>query len=82
MKCGANEMVKLQMPTWTISSIYGNPGLSREDERQMKRMIGRINTIIEHADDKNVRVMVDAEQTYFQTAISRLAVEMQRVRTH
>jgi len=56
-----------------------NIGLSREDERQMKRMIGRINTIIEHADDKNVRVMVDAEQTYFQTAISRLAVEMQRI---
>ena len=45
----------------------------------MKRMIARINTVIEHADDRNVRVMVDAEQTYFQTAISRLAIEMQRV---
>jgi len=56
-----------------------NIGLTREDERQMKRMIARINTIIEHADDRNVRVMVDAEQTYFQTAISRLAVEMQRI---
>jgi len=54
-------------------------GLTRDDERQMKRMIGRINTIIEHADDRNVRVMVDAEQTYFQTAISRLAIEMQRI---
>ena len=42
-------------------------------------MIGRINTVIEHAHDRNVRVMVDAEQTYFQTAISRMAVEMQRV---
>jgi len=56
-----------------------NIGLTREDERQMKRMIARINTIIEHADDRNVRVMVDAEQTYFQTAISRLALEMQRI---
>jgi len=54
-------------------------GLTREEERQMKRMIQRINTIIEHAEDRNVRVMVDAEQTYFQTAISRLAIEMQRL---
>jgi len=61
--------------TGAIESI----GLTKDDERQMKRMIARINTIIEHADDRNVRVMVDAEQTYFQTAISRLAIEMQRI---
>jgi len=61
--------------TGAVESI----GLTKDDERQMKRMIARINTIIEHAHDRNVRVMVDAEQTYFQTAISRLAIEMQRI---
>ena len=28
----------------------------------MKRMIQRINTLVEYAEDRNVRVMIDAEQ--------------------
>lgn len=70
-------------PLFTIvnpeTGLVENISLTKDDERQMKRMIARINTVIEHADDRNVRVMVDAEQTYFQTAISRLAIEMQRI---
>nr|XP_054775410.1 proline dehydrogenase 1, mitochondrial-like [Lytechinus pictus] len=52
--------------------------LTEEEEQQTKRMLQRVNELAKCARDKNVRVMVDAEQTYFQPAISRLTIEMMR----
>ncbi|XP_051907516.1 proline dehydrogenase 1, mitochondrial [Hippocampus zosterae] len=49
-----------------------------EEERQMKRMLQRVDVLANHALKHGVRLMVDAEQTYFQPAISRLTLEMQR----
>ncbi|XP_068190630.1 proline dehydrogenase 1, mitochondrial [Antennarius striatus] len=49
-----------------------------EEERQMKRMLQRVDVLANHAVENGVRLMVDAEQTYFQPAISRLTLEMQR----
>ncbi|XP_071755649.1 proline dehydrogenase 1, mitochondrial isoform X2 [Centroberyx gerrardi] len=49
-----------------------------EEERQMKRMLQRVDVLAKHAMENGVRLMVDAEQTYFQPAISRLTLEMQR----
>lgn len=51
---------------------------SAEEEQQMKRMLQRVDILAKHAVDNGVRLMVDAEQTYFQPAISRLTLEMQR----
>uniref|UniRef100_A0A8C9W6Z0 Proline dehydrogenase n=1 Tax=Scleropages formosus TaxID=113540 RepID=A0A8C9W6Z0_SCLFO len=50
-----------------------------EEERQMKRMLQRMDVLAKHAVQEGVRLMVDAEQTYFQPAISRLTLEMQRI---
>ncbi|KAL0625890.1 Proline dehydrogenase 1, mitochondrial [Plecturocebus cupreus] len=57
------------------------PLLSRfaeEEELQMMRMLQRMDVLAKKATEMGVRLMVDAEQTYFQPAISRLALEMQR----
>uniref|UniRef100_A0A8C6YCF1 Proline dehydrogenase n=1 Tax=Naja naja TaxID=35670 RepID=A0A8C6YCF1_NAJNA len=57
------------------------PLLSRftqEEEKQMKRMLQRMDVLAKKAVSVDVRLMVDAEQTYFQPAISRLTLEMQR----
>ncbi|XP_067084421.1 proline dehydrogenase 1, mitochondrial [Osmerus mordax] len=52
---------------------------SEEEEKQMKRIVQRMDLLAKHAEDHGVRLMVDAEQTYLQPAISRLTLEMQRI---
>nr|XP_028683797.1 proline dehydrogenase 1, mitochondrial-like isoform X2 [Macaca mulatta] len=57
------------------------PLLSRfteEEELQMTRMLQRMDVLAKKATEVGVRLMVDAEQTYFQPAISRLTLERQR----
>jgi len=60
--------------------ITGDDGgaLTAQEEEQFRNMVNRLHTIFKYAKEQNVRVMVDAEQSYFQPAIHRLAVEMMR----
>ncbi|XP_052510640.1 proline dehydrogenase 1, mitochondrial isoform X1 [Budorcas taxicolor] len=51
---------------------------TEEEERQMARVLQRVGVLAEKASQAGVRLMVDAEQTYFQPAISRLTLETQR----
>lgn len=50
--------------------------LSKTEEAMFRNMIRRCTTLINAAKDLNVRLMIDAEQTYFQPAISRICMEM------
>lgn len=43
-----------------------------------KNMMRRVHTIAKHAQETDVRVMIDAEQTYFQLAINRITMELMR----
>ncbi|KAM4054077.1 proline dehydrogenase 1, mitochondrial isoform 1-T1 [Anomaloglossus baeobatrachus] len=64
-----------------LQSGQVEPLLSRfteEEDLQMKRMLQRMDVLAKRALETGVRLMVDAEQTYFQPAISRLTLEMQR----
>ncbi|XP_077378163.1 proline dehydrogenase 1, mitochondrial [Festucalex cinctus] len=50
-----------------------------EEEGQMKRILQRLDTLATHAVKHGVRLMVDAEQTYMQPAISRLTLQTQKL---
>merc|ERR1711994_734620 len=52
--------------------------LTANEEEQFRNMVNRLHTIFTYAKKQNVRVMVDAEQSYFQPAIHRLAMEIMR----
>ncbi|KAK6636553.1 hypothetical protein RUM43_010215 [Polyplax serrata] len=51
---------------------------SPKEEEMFRNMVRRVNTVIKAAQEMDVRVMIDAEQTYFQPAISRITLEMMR----
>lgn len=55
-----------------------NGALTQDEEIQFRNMVNRLHKIFAYAREQNVRVMIDAEQSYFQPAIHRLAMEMMR----
>lgn len=52
--------------------------LSSEEEEMFRNMMRRVHTIAKAATERDVRVLVDAEQTYFQPAINRITLELMR----
>ncbi|XP_064074441.1 proline dehydrogenase 1, mitochondrial isoform X2 [Vanessa tameamea] len=52
--------------------------ISPKEEEMFRNMLRRLNHIIHVANESDVRIMIDAEQTYFQPAISRICLEMMR----
>ncbi|KAG7490518.1 proline dehydrogenase 1, mitochondrial-like [Solea senegalensis] len=50
-----------------------------EEEEQLKRTVQRMDVLAKHAVGKGVCLLADAEQTYFQPAISKLTLDMQRI---
>ncbi|XP_039514880.1 proline dehydrogenase 1, mitochondrial-like [Pimephales promelas] len=73
----SNLLVVPNLQTGQLEPLLSK--FTEEEEGQMKRMLQRLDVLAKHAVENGVRLMVDAEQTYFQPAISRLTVEMKRI---
>ncbi|KAK9874314.1 hypothetical protein WA026_002666 [Henosepilachna vigintioctopunctata] len=52
--------------------------MSPKEEEMFRNMIRRLTTIVSAAREMDVRIMIDAEQTYFQPAIARITLEFMR----
>ncbi|MES2654534.1 MAG: proline dehydrogenase family protein [Bacteroidota bacterium] len=59
-----------------LEKVTANQTLTTEEEAEYGRVKARINKICKIAFDKNVRIFIDAEETWIQTAIDNLAHEM------
>jgi len=66
----------LNIRTGEVQPLIEN--LSNAEEQEFANMMQRLIHVADHAKEKGVRIMIDAEQTYFQPAISRLTVAMMR----
>ncbi|KAF0872948.1 PROD dehydrogenase, partial [Crocuta crocuta] len=72
----SKHLVVPNMQTGQLEPLLSQ--FTEEEELQMTRMLQRMDILAKKASEVGVRLMVDAEQTYFQPAISRLTLEMQR----
>jgi proline dehydrogenase len=54
------------------------PSLSDEELNQFQRVVHRVEKLADLALDLKVRLMIDAEQTYFQAGIDHLVMNLQR----
>ena len=50
--------------------------LSHEERKQMDTVVKRAEVLADFARENGVRMLVDAEQTYFQPAIRHIAVNV------
>ncbi|CAB4000513.1 proline dehydrogenase 1, mitochondrial-like [Paramuricea clavata] len=73
------ELFKLFQASPGDTSAPVISALNDRELEQMENMRRRLHQLAKRAMEQNVRLMVDAEQTYFQPAISRLTLDMQRL---
>ncbi|XP_021952123.1 proline dehydrogenase 1, mitochondrial [Folsomia candida] len=75
-KCVRTAFRIPNFPTGDLEKIVP---ISDDEIQEFKNALDRFHTIFKAAAASNVRVMVDAEQTYLQVAISRVTIEMMKI---
>ncbi|KAI8602557.1 FAD-linked oxidoreductase-like protein [Dissophora ornata] len=58
------------------------PGLAKEDLEDYRRLLVRMEKLCDQAEKTQTRLMIDAEQSYFQPAIDNVALHLQEHYNH
>ncbi|KAL7573366.1 hypothetical protein ACA910_011726 [Epithemia clementina (nom. ined.)] len=61
-----------------LTPYFEEGPLSNKEKLQLANMLQRLKLLAKAASERNVRLMVDAEQTYMQPAIDHLVLNLQR----
>eukprot|EP00051_Salpingoeca_urceolata_P031208 m.10754 g.10754 ORF g.10754 m.10754 type:complete len:587 (+) comp3855_c0_seq2:365-2125(+) len=70
------QMMKLMQQS---NGPLAKESLSNEELELVKNMFQRLTTLATHAADNGVRLMIDAEQSYFQPAIDNVVLSLQEI---
>ena len=62
-----------------LEKMSDGSSLSKKEEEMANKMKERLSLIVERASSSKVRLLIDAEQTYLQTAIDALCLDLMRV---
>lgn len=64
--------------TYAGNSRLPIENLTKSEEQELHNMMERLLHVTNYAVDNKVKMIIDAEQTYFQPAIGKMAVEIMR----
>lgn len=62
-----------------LEKVSAGKSLTEKEERSWEKVQSRVNEICEYAHSKNVRVLIDAEDSWLQKAIDELAYSMMKL---
>lgn len=61
-----------------LTQFFEIPPLDEQEKAQLANMIHRLEKLASAASESNVKLMIDAEQTYMQAAIDHIVLNLQR----
>lgn len=72
------EMMEAVAAKLHIEGPFSRAALTPEEVKLMKAMMVRVRKLATMAEELDVRLMIDAEHTYFQPAIDNIVLDLQR----
>jgi proline dehydrogenase len=65
-----------------LAQASASPTLESVEQAELDRVVNRVRRICQAAHDANCRILIDAEETWIQTAIDEMALSMMKAFNH